>query len=423
MTRRTASALVVAGLERSFGGHPVLRGVDLEVRSGVTAVLGASGCGKTTLLRLVAGFLHPDAGTIVLDGATVAGAGGRRAVAAPPDRLRAAGGCPVPAPRRRRQRRLRAAARRASARRPPRGRGAGAGGPRAVVRDPLPARAVRRAAATGRARPRAGVGADPGAARRAVLLPGRVAPRGDRSRRHPRPARERVDRGARDPRPERGDVAGRPARGDGRRTLPAGRAAGGGLPRPGQPPGRLVRHRRGAGRGPRRRRAGTDAVGDALRRAPGAGRPPAGPAGRAGDPAGAAGARPPGACPGRARRPSCRRSRSSASTRPCGPCSKAATSRSAPGCGRWTHRDRATRSRSRWPDPCARSRGSRGHDPDTDPASGRERAVHPRLAGRAAARGARGPGAGLGGPHLDVRRARPRGRGARRACSVPPGGW
>jgi iron(III) transport system ATP-binding protein len=75
MTRRTASALVVSGLERSFGGHPVLRGVDLEVRDGVTAVLGASGCGKTTLLRLVAGFLHPDAGTIVLDGATVAGAG------------------------------------------------------------------------------------------------------------------------------------------------------------------------------------------------------------------------------------------------------------------------------------------------------------------------------------------------------------
>ena len=44
MTRRTASALVVSGLERSFGGHPVLRGVDLEVRDGVTAVLGASGC-------------------------------------------------------------------------------------------------------------------------------------------------------------------------------------------------------------------------------------------------------------------------------------------------------------------------------------------------------------------------------------------
>ena len=77
MTRRTASALVVAGLQRSFGGHPVLRGVDLEVRDGVTAVLGASGCGKTTLLRLVAGFLRPDAGTIVLDGATVAGAGYR----------------------------------------------------------------------------------------------------------------------------------------------------------------------------------------------------------------------------------------------------------------------------------------------------------------------------------------------------------
>ena len=71
------SALVVSGVTKSFGAHPVLAGVDLEVRDGITAVLGSSGCGKTTLLRLVAGFLEPDAGTIALGGEVVAGAGRR----------------------------------------------------------------------------------------------------------------------------------------------------------------------------------------------------------------------------------------------------------------------------------------------------------------------------------------------------------
>lgn len=47
----------------------VLRGVDLKVPKGtVLALLGASGCGKTTLLRLIAGFEPADAGRIVLDG-------------------------------------------------------------------------------------------------------------------------------------------------------------------------------------------------------------------------------------------------------------------------------------------------------------------------------------------------------------------
>ena len=38
----------------------------------ITAVVGASGCGKTTLLRLVAGFETPDAGTISIAGRQVA---------------------------------------------------------------------------------------------------------------------------------------------------------------------------------------------------------------------------------------------------------------------------------------------------------------------------------------------------------------
>ena len=59
------TALTLRGVTKSFGSTTVLHGVDLDVPAReLTAVLGPSGCGKTTLLRLIAGFLDPDAGTI-----------------------------------------------------------------------------------------------------------------------------------------------------------------------------------------------------------------------------------------------------------------------------------------------------------------------------------------------------------------------
>jgi iron(III) transport system ATP-binding protein len=67
--------LEVKGLAKSFSGHTVLHGVDLDLKPGTTtAVVGASGCGKTTLLRLIAGFETPDAGTIIIEGRQVASA-------------------------------------------------------------------------------------------------------------------------------------------------------------------------------------------------------------------------------------------------------------------------------------------------------------------------------------------------------------
>ena len=69
--------LAVHGLTKTFTDHPVLDGVDLTLTPGsITAVVGASGCGKTTLLRLVAGFEAPDAGTIDIGGRRVASAAG-----------------------------------------------------------------------------------------------------------------------------------------------------------------------------------------------------------------------------------------------------------------------------------------------------------------------------------------------------------
>ena len=78
-------ALVVRHLRKSFGRHLVLDGVDLEVpRGSITAVLGPSGGGKTTLLRIVAGFEAPDDGSVTLAGTLVAGAG----ISVPPERRR-----------------------------------------------------------------------------------------------------------------------------------------------------------------------------------------------------------------------------------------------------------------------------------------------------------------------------------------------
>ncbi|WP_214370593.1 ABC transporter ATP-binding protein [Pseudonocardia sp. H11422] len=68
--------LRVAGVSKAYGAVPVLHGVDLDVEAGsLTAVLGRSGCGKTTLLRLIAGFDRPDAGTIHIAGRPVAAPG------------------------------------------------------------------------------------------------------------------------------------------------------------------------------------------------------------------------------------------------------------------------------------------------------------------------------------------------------------
>ncbi len=61
------SMLDVRGLTKSFPAHTVLAGLDLHADPGsLTAILAPSGAGKTTLLRLVAGFEHPDEGTIAI---------------------------------------------------------------------------------------------------------------------------------------------------------------------------------------------------------------------------------------------------------------------------------------------------------------------------------------------------------------------
>ncbi|WP_295535039.1 ATP-binding cassette domain-containing protein [uncultured Thioclava sp.] len=63
----------LSALTKSFGSKQVLRGVDLVVPSGQsTVIIGGSGTGKSVLLKCILGLVHPDGGTIKLDGQDVA---------------------------------------------------------------------------------------------------------------------------------------------------------------------------------------------------------------------------------------------------------------------------------------------------------------------------------------------------------------
>jgi polar amino acid transport system ATP-binding protein len=60
--------IAIRGLQKSFGSARVLRGIDLDIADGeVVALIGRSGCGKTTLLRCINFLEEYDAGGIRLD--------------------------------------------------------------------------------------------------------------------------------------------------------------------------------------------------------------------------------------------------------------------------------------------------------------------------------------------------------------------
>lgn len=61
--------LRLSGVKKTFGNNRVLQGIDLEIPRGKSlVVIGGSGTGKSVMLKCVLGLIHPDEGSILIDG-------------------------------------------------------------------------------------------------------------------------------------------------------------------------------------------------------------------------------------------------------------------------------------------------------------------------------------------------------------------
>ena len=77
------ASLDLNGIAKSYDGQRAVDGIDLHIPDGaLVCLLGPSGCGKTTTLRLIAGFIEPDAGEIRVGGARALLAGAHDAARA-----------------------------------------------------------------------------------------------------------------------------------------------------------------------------------------------------------------------------------------------------------------------------------------------------------------------------------------------------
>ncbi|WP_017735476.1 ABC transporter ATP-binding protein [Pseudomonas sp. CBZ-4] len=83
-TSTAAVKLQVEGIHKRYGDHEVLKGVSVNARNGdVISLIGASGSGKSTMLRCINFLEQPDAGVITLDGISIEMQPGRAGTRAP----------------------------------------------------------------------------------------------------------------------------------------------------------------------------------------------------------------------------------------------------------------------------------------------------------------------------------------------------
>ena len=70
----TNKLIELKGISVSFDGDKILDDLNLSIAHGeFVTFLGASGCGKTTTLRIIAGFLNPDEGEVYFDSELING--------------------------------------------------------------------------------------------------------------------------------------------------------------------------------------------------------------------------------------------------------------------------------------------------------------------------------------------------------------
>ena len=75
----TSPKIELIDVYKSFGSKQVLGGVNLKVETGQSlVVIGGSGTGKSVMLKCILGLLHPDGGTINIDGKPIHGFGSKR---------------------------------------------------------------------------------------------------------------------------------------------------------------------------------------------------------------------------------------------------------------------------------------------------------------------------------------------------------
>jgi len=73
-TTHSVPKISVRGLRKSFGRKQVLDGLDIDCGSGESlVVIGGSGTGKSVLVKCILGLLHPEVGSIRIDGVETVG--------------------------------------------------------------------------------------------------------------------------------------------------------------------------------------------------------------------------------------------------------------------------------------------------------------------------------------------------------------
>ncbi len=64
--------LSVTNIKKSYAGVAALRGINMDLDVGLTAIVGDNGAGKSTLMKILSGVVRPDEGQIVMNGSPVA---------------------------------------------------------------------------------------------------------------------------------------------------------------------------------------------------------------------------------------------------------------------------------------------------------------------------------------------------------------